>query len=86
MGTYKLDVYNWRLQTNNRTERNGSMTYSEIQVPRKKINKELQHNLGLRPLYGYMDTKVEIRKRLIKRSVRDRFLTFQFLMYANREV
>ena len=45
------------------------LTYSEIQGPRKKSNSELQHNPGLRPLYGYMDTKVEIRKRLIKRKV-----------------
>jgi len=45
------------------------LTYSEIQVPQKKINRELQHNPELRPLYGYMDTKVEIRKRRLKRKV-----------------
>ncbi|HSF28694.1 MAG TPA: hypothetical protein VLA53_06710 [Nitrosopumilaceae archaeon] len=50
-------------------QREMGLTYSEIQVPRKKINRELQHNPGLRPLYSYMDTKVEIRKRLLKRKV-----------------
>lgn len=50
-------------------QREMGLTYSEIQVPRKKINRELQHNPGLKPLYGYMDTKVEIRKRLLKRKV-----------------
>jgi hypothetical protein len=49
-------------------QREMGLTYSEIQVPRKNINRELRHNPGLRPLYGYMDTKVEIRKRL-KRKV-----------------
>ena len=38
-------------------QREMGVTYSEIQVPRKKINKELQHNLGLRSLYGYMETQ-----------------------------
>ncbi len=50
-------------------QREMGLTYSEIQVPRKMINRELQHNPGLRPLYDYMDTKVEIRKRLLKRKV-----------------
>lgn len=50
-------------------QREMGLTYSEIQVPRKKVNRELQHNPGLRPLYGYMDTKVEIRKRLLKHKV-----------------
>lgn len=50
-------------------QREMGLTYSEIQVPRKKINRELQHNPGLRPLYGYMDARVEIRKRLLKRKV-----------------
>lgn len=49
-------------------QREMGLTYSEIQVPRKKINRELQHNPGLRHRYGYMDTRVEIRKRL-KRKV-----------------
>jgi hypothetical protein len=50
-------------------QREMGLAYSEIQVPRKKVNRELQHNPGLKPLYGYMDTKVEIRKRLLKRKV-----------------
>ena len=50
-------------------QREMGLTYSKIQVPRKMINRELQHNPGLKPLYGYMDTKVEIRKRLLKRKV-----------------
>lgn len=50
-------------------QREMGMTYSEIQVPRKRINKELQHNPGLRPIYGYMDTKAAIRKRLLRRKV-----------------
>ena len=45
-------------------QREMGLTYSEIQVHRKKINSELQHNPGLRPLYDYMDTKMEIRRRL----------------------
>ncbi|MGI0081947.1 MAG: hypothetical protein ACREAG_01395 [Nitrosopumilaceae archaeon] len=45
------------------------MEYSEMRVPRKKINLELQHNPGLKPLYGYMDTKSLIRKRLLKRKL-----------------
>jgi len=44
-------------------QREMGLTYSKIQVPRKKINRELQHNPALRPIYGYMDTRVEIRKR-----------------------
>ena len=50
-------------------QREFGLSYSEIKVPRKMINKELQHNPGLRPIYGYMDTKVEIRKRLLRRKV-----------------
>jgi hypothetical protein len=50
-------------------QREMGLTYSEIKVPRKMINRELQHNPGLRPIYGYMDTKVQIRKRSLKRKV-----------------
>lgn len=50
-------------------QREMGLTYSEMQVPRKKINRELQHNPGLKPIYGYMDTRVEIRRRLLKRKV-----------------
>ena len=45
------------------------LQYSEMCVPRKKVNRELQRNPGLRPIYGYMDMKSEIRKRLLKRKV-----------------
>ena len=50
-------------------QREMGLVYSEMRVPRKKINRELQHNPGLKPLYGYMDTKTEIRRRLLKRKV-----------------
>lgn len=50
-------------------QREMGLQYSEMRVPRKKVNNELQHNPGLRPVYGYMDMKSEIRKRLLKRRV-----------------
>lgn len=50
-------------------QREMGLAYSEIRVPRKTINRELQHNPGLRPIYSYMDTKMEVRKRLLKRKL-----------------
>ena len=50
-------------------QREMGLQYSEMRVPRKNINRELQHNLGLKPLFGYMDTKSQIRRRLLKRKV-----------------
>jgi hypothetical protein len=50
-------------------QREMGLEYSDMRVPRKNINKELQHNPGLKPLYGYMDARSEIRKRLLKRKV-----------------
>jgi hypothetical protein len=45
------------------------LKYSEIQVPRKEVNRKLQHNPELKPLFGYMCMKSQIRKRRLKRKV-----------------
>lgn len=50
-------------------QRELGLQYSEMRVPRKKINRELQHNPGLKPLSGYMDVKSEIRRKLLRRRV-----------------
>ena len=50
-------------------QRELGLQYSEMRVPRKKINRELQHNPGLKPLFGYMDVKSEIRRKLLRRRV-----------------
>ena len=50
-------------------QRELGLQYSEMRVTRKKINRELQHNPGLKPLFGYMGIKSEIRRKLLRRRV-----------------
>ncbi len=51
------------------TQRELGLQYSETRIPRKKINRELQHNPGLKPLFGYMDIKSELRRKLLRCKV-----------------
>lgn len=50
-------------------QRELGLQYSEMRIPRKKINRELQHNPRLKPLFGYMDIKSELRRKLLRLKV-----------------